>query len=83
MRDADCVTEPVMHACEHGMHMACLMGAATLLYEARNEWTGSLVLVFQPEAERAGGAQAMIDDGLYTNRDVPLPDVSWANTWLI
>jgi len=71
MRDTDRVTEPVMHACEHGMHMACLTGAATLLCEARNEWTGSLVLVFQPE----GGAQAMIDDGLYTNREVPLPDI--------
>ena len=51
------------------------MGAATLLYEARSEWRGSLVLVFQPERERAGGAQAIIDDGIYTNGDVPLPDV--------
>ena len=48
MRDTNCVTERVMRACEHGMHMTCLMGAATLLHEARSEWTGSLILVFQP-----------------------------------
>jgi hippurate hydrolase len=64
---------PVMHACGHDMHVAWLVGASTLLAQARQAWTGTLMAVFQPAEETAEGAQAMIDDGLF--KRFPKPDV--------
>ena len=55
---------PVMHACGHDMHVACLLGAAAALAADRSSWQGTLLLVFQPAEEAGQGAQAMIDDGL-------------------
>lgn len=70
---ADGVEKPVMHGCGHDVHVACLMAASTLLHSARQHWSGTLVIVFQPSEERAGGAQKMVDSGLYSNL-VPKPD---------
>ena len=64
---------PVMHACGHDMHMACLLGAIDRLWATRSEWTGTLVALFQPAEESGGGAQAMVDDGLYAR--IPRPDI--------
>lgn len=75
MADATGVEQPVMHACGHDMHMTSLLAATELLHGARAEWSGTLVLVFQPAEEKGKGAQAMIDDGLYTRHGVPVPDV--------
>jgi hippurate hydrolase len=47
------------------MHVAWLIGAATLFAQARDAWRGTLMPVFQPAEETAQGAQAMIDDGLF------------------
>jgi hippurate hydrolase len=55
------------------MHVAWLVGAATLLSQARDAWKGTLMAVFQPGEETAQGAQAMIDDGLL--KRFPTPDV--------
>jgi len=71
--DRDGKTVPVMHACGHDMHVSWLVGAATLLAQARAEWKGTLIAVFQPAEETAEGAGAMIDDGLLTR--FPKPDV--------
>ncbi|HST06717.1 MAG TPA: M20 family metallopeptidase [Gemmatimonadaceae bacterium] len=71
--DRDGKTVPVMHACGHDMHVAWLVGATILLAQARDDWHGTLLAVFQPAEETAEGAQAMIDDGLF--KRFPKPDV--------
>ncbi|EAT91678.1 hypothetical protein HBI56_012240 [Parastagonospora nodorum] len=73
MKDLEGVEKGVMHACGHDMHITALLGAAETLAKAKDAWSGTLVLVFQPAEEKAGGAQAMVDGGLYDR--VPVPDV--------
>lgn len=74
MRDvADGMSKKVMHACGHDMHITCLLAAAERLVRMKDRWKGTLVVLFQPNEERGGGAQAMVDDGLYER--VPVPDV--------
>lgn len=77
MKDADGIEKPVMHACGHDMHVTCLMAAAATLHASKSHWKGTLVILFQPNEERAGGAKAMVDDGLYDPKKhgCPVPDV--------
>ncbi len=73
MKDiADGVEKPVMHACGHDMHVTCLLAAAEHLAHTKHAWSGILIVLFQPNEERAAGAQAMVDDGLYDK--IPMPD---------
>lgn len=66
-------TVPVMHACGHDMHIACAVGAATVLSQDLDTWAGTVVFIFQPGEETSAGAAAMVADGLWES--VPTPEV--------
>mgnify|MGYP000563027256 CR=1 FL=1 len=58
----------IMHACGHDVHTTCLLGAARMLHELRNEWDGTIKLIFQPGEEIIpGGASLMIKDKVLEN----------------
>jgi amidohydrolase len=58
-------TPGVMHACGHDAHTAILLTVAEILADRSGDWPGNVVLVFQPAEELGGGAQAMVDGGLF------------------
>jgi amidohydrolase len=72
-RDNNGVETPVMHACGHDLHIACLLATMQLLKSAKSRWSGTVISVFQPNEEEGRGAKAMVEDGLYEK--VPIPDV--------
>src|SRR5262245_42940611 len=67
---------PVMHACGHDVHMATLLGTATIMARSKDTWHGTLMLVGQPAEEVITGAQKMVDDGLFTK--FPKPNIGVA-----
>ena len=68
--------EGIMHACGHDVHTTCLLGAAKILYTLRDEWEGTIKLIFQPgEEKNPGGASIMIKEGVLQN---PRPQAIYA-----
>ncbi len=70
------VTNGVMHACGHDIHMTSWVGAARNLIAAKDEWSGTLIMIAQPAEELGNGAKAMISDGLFER--FPQPDYNLA-----
>jgi amidohydrolase len=63
--------EGVMHACGHDVHTASLLGAARILYALKDDFEGTIKLIFQPAEEKApGGASVMIAEGVLENPNV-------------
>ena len=58
-------TEGVMHACGHDMHMAFVYGAGRLLSQARERFSGEVLLLFQTAEEIGEGAQKLLDTGIF------------------
>lgn len=61
----------VMHACGHDVHSASVIGAAHILNTFKNEFEGTVKIIFQPGEEvLPGGASLMIKEGVLKNPNV-------------
>ena len=60
--------EGVMHACGHDVHTSSLLVASKILSELKEDFEGTIKLIFQPGEEKLpGGASLMIKDGVLQN----------------
>jgi hippurate hydrolase len=76
MQDNRGTTVGVMHACGHDVHMTNLVGVARYLATHRDQWSGTVVLLFQPAEETGSGAERMLAEGLL--KRFPRPDFAVA-----
>lgn len=70
----------VTHACGHDGHMAIIMGAAKILSQMKDRFSGKVVFLFQPSEERIpGGAKLMIEEGALEGVDAIFGLHLWQN----
>lgn len=58
-------TPGVRHICGHDLHVTVALGLASALTAGRADLPGRVMFIFQPAEERATGARAMLDAGLF------------------
>ncbi|HPF89928.1 MAG TPA: M20 family metallopeptidase [Flavobacteriales bacterium] len=68
-KEGYCSQNPgVMHACGHDAHTAMVLGAGFALHRLRQEWSGTVMLVFQPgEEKEPGGASLLVKEGVFND----------------
>lgn len=59
-----------MHACGHDGHVAIALGTAYYLHQHRQDFAGTVKMIFQPAEEGPGGAKPMIEAGVLQRPDV-------------
>lgn len=59
-----------MHACGHDGHVTIALGTAYYLSQHRDEFAGTVKIIFQPAEEGPGGAKPMVEAGVLKNPDV-------------
>lgn len=69
------LNEGKMHACAHDGHMSVGLAVAKIMTKHRDKIKGRIKFIFQPGEEGAGGALAMIKEGIID--DDPIPDYSF------
>lgn len=62
------VVDGVRHICGHDVHVTIGLGLAAALASVRADLPGRVMFIFQPAAEHATGAQAMLDAGVFKER---------------
>lgn len=60
----------MMHACGHDGHVAIALGTAYYLSQHRDQFAGTVKIIFQPAEEGPGGAKPMVAAGVLKNPDV-------------
>ena len=61
-----------MHACGHDGHVATGIGVAKVLAKFKDDYTGTIKLIFQPAEEGVRGAASMVAKGLVDDADYTL-----------
>lgn len=61
----------VSHSCGHDGHIAILLGVIQVLCKLREQFSGTIMCIFQPAEEEVGGGKKMIELGLFDRGQKP------------